>query len=283
MADDPKLEGAQPSDEAAPDRASSVTSPDEAGTTTTGGELNNAAEDAITDAKESDEDDAETSDADAATAAPDGSTVRPMSIARYSQLYAVSRNPFGLALILPLIVFSFIGLEAVLLIVIAWGDFNYASAKTILTGFLIITTGLMLIPAVVLRGYITFDDKGIEMRYAKQRLAATWDKVAGLTYERDSGVCVLLKGQEQSQPKITVAGGLRAREGGEAVIPIRFFGDRRFAILYEVRDRVPESAWKHALQQAQPGGSRRPLIIYALTVAFGAACMVAVAIAVYGQ
>ena len=196
----------------------------------------------------------------------------PLTIAQYSQLYAVSRNPFGLAAILPLILFAFIGLEIGLLANI--------DVDKLLGGFMIVSTGLLLIPAVVLKGFITFDDKGINMRFGKQTLSASCDKVAVLTYEQDSGVCVLLKGQTQSRPKIRVAGGLHAEDGGEAIIPIRFFGDRRFAILYEVRDRVPESAWKHALQQAQPGSSRRPLIIYGLTVLFGIGCMIAVAVAV---
>lgn len=198
-----------------------------------------------------------------------------LTIAKYSQLYAVSRNPFGLAAVLPLVLFSFIGLEVGLL--------TSVPVDKLMAAFMIITAGLLLIPAVVLKGYITFDDEGIALRFGKRTLSASWDKVAGLTYEQDSGVCVLLKGQTQSQPRIRLAGGLHADENGEAVIPIRFFGDRRFAILYEVRDRVPESAWKHALQQAQPGSSRRPLIIYSLTVLFAIGCMVAVAVAIAGR
>jgi hypothetical protein len=219
--------------------------------------------------------DSETSAATAAakpvatTSGSSAGTRAPMTIAQYSQMYTVSRNPFGPAAILPALVLAFLALEIGLI-------YNW-SINELLGGFLIICTGLLLVPAVALRGSITFDDQGITFRNGKKSITATWNQVTGLTYDRDSGVCVSLKGQTQSQPVIRSAGGLRAAEG-EAVIPIRYFGDRRFAILYEIRDRVPESAWREALSHAESPASKRPLIIYAGVVLLGIGSIVAVAI-----
>ncbi len=205
------------------------------------------------------------------TAVAETKPAAAMTIAEYAQLYSVSRNPFGIAAVLPLIIFAFIGLEVGVL-------YNVATDQ-LLGAFMIVSTGLLLIPAVVLRGDVTFDDEGIQLRYGKRSITAPWNCVQGLSFRRDCGVCVVLKGQTQTAERIRIPGGLEATRGGEAFIPLRFFGDRRFAILYEIRDRVPAGAWQNALANERPPSSRRPLLVYGLTVLFGAAAMIAVAIA----
>lgn len=211
---------------------------------------------------------------------PSGTSSDRTNIADFAQMYALSRNPFGIGAILPMILLAFIGLEGFLL-AINGGVFGSNPDPQVyyrlVGGFGVITTGLLLIPAVVLRGEITFDGRGITMSVGRNRIEATWDQVVGLVYTQDAGVCVKTRGQRQTRPSIRTAGGLKAADG-EALIPIRLFGDRRFSILYEIRDRVPEAAWRPALEAADPPGTRRPIAVYTLAVLLGILSVTAVAL-----
>jgi hypothetical protein len=58
------------------------------------------------------------------------------------------------------------------------------------------------------------------------------------------------------------------------------FGDRQFSILYDVRDRLPESAWRDAVERANARSTPRIQAVYAITVAICGAAMFAVMYAV---
>ena len=63
-------------------------------------------------------------------------------------------------------------------------------------------------------------------------------------------------------------------------IPLRMFGDRQFSILYDIRDRLPETTWQPALQQVRERSPLMNLAIYAGVVLVSAGAIIAVAVAV---
>lgn len=172
--------------------------------------------------------------------------------------------------ILPLLTFAFLGLAFGLI-------FDWPVQESV-AAFLLITLGLLLIPAMTLRGDATLNDEGLTFRSGRQTISATWAQVSGLVYRPDCGICIHTRGQTQSPTVIKAPGGLSARDG-EGFIPVRYFGDRRFAIMYEIRDHIPDAAWRRSLDATQPDSALHPRFVYALAVAFSILSVAAVVIA----
>ena len=179
--------------------------------------------------------------------------------------YAVSRNPFGVWSILPLVTLAFAGLA---ITVMATSD--QLVIYSALGAFLVITTGLMLISAVSLKGSLNFTHDGITFERGKHHLTAAWEEVTGLIYTTDAGLCLTTRGQQQTKQNWKLPGGFRA-QGGFAKIPLRFFGDRQFSILYDLRERLNERSWRSALEQAESRtrSTLRCDLVYAGAVAIG--------------
>ena len=188
--------------------------------------------------------------------------------------YAVSRNPFAIWSILPLITLAFAGLA----IAMAYISDAYLASIAI-SGFLVITAGLLLIPAVALKGSLNLTHDGIAFERGKHHLTAGWDQVSGIVYRRSAGLCLVLRDPQQTATSMKLPGGFYARNE-EANIPLRMFGDRQFSILYDVRDRLPESAWRDAVERANARSTPRIQAVYAITVAICGAAMFAVMYAV---
>jgi hypothetical protein len=178
-----------------------------------------------------------------------------------TRAYAVTRNPFAIWSILPGIALAFAALAMAITFI------NDATlATTAVGGFLVVTLGLLLIPAVSLKGSLSLTHDGITFERGKDHLTASWEQVQGIVNRRDAGLCLVIKDPQTTRQSWRLPGGFGV-SGGEARIPLRFFGDRQFSILYDIRDRLPESAWRPALEQAQPRGTWRILAVYAGTVA----------------
>jgi hypothetical protein len=188
--------------------------------------------------------------------------------------YAVSRNPFVIWSILPSITLGFAGLA----IAMAYIADAYVASIAI-SGFLVVTAGLLLIPAVALKGSLNLTHDGIAFERGKHHLTAAWDQVTGIVYRSGSGLCLVLRDPQQTTASMKLPGGFYARNE-EANIPLRMFGDRQFSILYDVRDRLPESAWRDALERANARSTPRIQAVYAITVAICGAAMFAVMYAV---
>jgi hypothetical protein len=184
--------------------------------------------------------------------------------------YAVTRNPFAIWSVLPSIVLSFAALAAAVTVLN-----DQLQLMTAVAAFMVVSTGLLAISAVTLKGSIALTHDGITFERGKNHLTASWDEVTGLVYKRDAGLCLTLAGQQQTKDTWRMPGGFRA-SGGTAQIPLRFFGDRQFSILYDIRERVHESEWRPALEAAEKAtrSTVRCEIVYA-------GCMVVGALAVY--
>lgn len=199
--------------------------------------------------------------------------------------YAVTRNPFAIWSILPLVVLCFVGLA----LAEFFGDHqvfidplasllqNHNSIDVTLVVFLIATLGLLAIPAMTLKGSLNLTHDGVTFEHGKNHVTAGWEQVAGLRWRFDSGLCLILEGAQQSKSRIRLPGGFNATDG-TVRIPLRMFGDRQFSILYDLRDRLPEATWLPALKKVRERGPRMNLAIYAGTVLFGAGAIVAVAL-----
>ena len=184
--------------------------------------------------------------------------------------YAVSRNPFTVWSVLPLITLAFAGLA----IAMAYINDAYLAAIAV-SGFLVATAGILLIPAVALKGSLNLTHDGIAFERGKQHLTAAWDQVVGIVNRRGAGLCLVLRDPQQTKPSITLPGGFYARNE-EANIPLRMFGDRQFSILYDVRDRLPATAWRDAIEHANVRSTTRIHLVYAITVAISGGAMFAV-------
>jgi hypothetical protein len=159
--------------------------------------------------------------------------------------YAVTRNPFAVWSVLPVITLAFAGL-AVSVTLMSDPLQQYVAVAV----FLVVTMGMLLVPAVALKGSLNLTHDGIAFERGKHHLTAAWDQVTGLSFRRDAGLCLTIRGQEQTNTTWTLPGGFSAANG-VAQIPLRFFGDRQFSILYDIRDRLPAETWRPALDQAQ--------------------------------
>ena len=89
-------------------------------------------------------------------------------------------------------------------------------------------------------------------------------------HTRDAGLCMTVRGQQQTKKHWKLPGGFRA-DGQSAQIPLRFFGDRQFSILYDIRERLNERAWRPALEQAErrTRSTIRCDLVYGAAVAIG--------------
>jgi hypothetical protein len=159
--------------------------------------------------------------------------------------YAVTRNPFAIWSVLPVITLAFAGL-AISVTVMS----DPIQLLTALGAFAVVALGMLLVPAVALKGSLNLTHDGVTFERGKHHLTAGWSEMAGLVWRRDAGLCLLIRGQDQTKANWTLPGGFRAANG-VAQIPLRFFGDRQFSILYDIRDRLPAEAWKTALEQAE--------------------------------
>lgn len=197
--------------------------------------------------------------------------------------YAVSRNPFAIWAILPLVTLSFVALAFAEFfgddtVAINWFGNTSVTSVTVIA-FAIIALGLMLIPAVVLKGSLNLTHDGVTFERGKDHLTAGWDQVTGLVYRRDAGLCMTMEGARQTRSSIRLPGGFNATDGSVR-IPLRMFGDRQFSILYDMRDRLPEASWLPAVEQVKERSPRMNLAIYAGVVLISALAVIAVAIAV---
>ena len=187
--------------------------------------------------------------------------------------YAVTRNPFAIWSILPGIALAFAALAMAMTFI------NDATlATTAVGGFLVVTLGLLLIPAVSLKGSLSLTHDGITFERGKDHLTASWEQVQGIVNRRDAGLCLVIKDPQTTRQSWRLPGGFGVSRD-EARIPLRFFGDRQFSIVYDIRDRLPESAWRPALEQAQARGTWRILAVYGGTVAICGTALYAVMLA----
>jgi hypothetical protein len=197
--------------------------------------------------------------------------------------YAVSRNPFVVWAVLPSITMAFIGLAIAEFfgddtVVINWLGNSTVTSITVIA-FVIVVLGLLLIPAVTLKGSLNLTHDGVTFERGRDHLTAGWDQVTGLIYRRDAGLCLAMEGAQQTRPSLRLPGGFNATKGSVR-IPLRMFGDRQFSILYDVRDRLPEQSWLPAVQKVKDRSPRMTLAVYAAVVLVCAGAMIAVAIAV---
>ncbi|MDQ6847465.1 MAG: hypothetical protein M3019_07780 [Candidatus Dormibacteraeota bacterium] len=197
--------------------------------------------------------------------------------------YAVSRNPFAIWAVLPLITLAFIGLAIAELlgnydVVVNWFG-NLTPTSITVVAFAIATLGLLLVPAVTLKGSLNLTHDGVTYERGKHHLTAGWDQVTGLVYRRDASLCLTMEGAQQSTSPMRLPGGFNATNG-HVRIPLRMFGDRQFSILYDIRDRLPETMWRPALQQVKERSPVMNLAIYASIVLVSAGAIIAVAVAV---
>jgi len=188
--------------------------------------------------------------------------------------YAVTRNPFAIWQVLPLITLSFAGLALAMIYI---GDAYLASLAV--AAFMVVTAGLLLVPAVALKGSLNLTHDGITFERGKQHLTAAWDQVTGLVTRSGPGLCLQIKRAQQTTPIIKLPGGFSARNG-DVCIPLRMFGDRQFSILYDIRDRLPEQSWRAVLVQASSRPQWLIPVVYASTVAVCGLAMFAVMYAV---
>ena len=198
--------------------------------------------------------------------------------------YAVTRNPFAIGAILPLIVGSFLGLALVEFVtndqgvIINWnGNLSVTSVPAM--AFTVVALGLLLIPAVALKGSLNLTHDGVTFERGKDHLTADWDQVTGLVYRRDAGLCLTMEGARQTREVMRLPGGFNATRGSVR-IPLRMFGDRQFSILYDIRERLPEQSWAPALEQVKERTPAMNLLVYGGVVAFSSLAIIAVAIAV---
>ncbi|MBJ7608393.1 MAG: hypothetical protein JF887_03030 [Candidatus Dormibacteraeota bacterium] len=197
--------------------------------------------------------------------------------------YAVTRNPFAIWAILPLITLAFIGLAFAEFfgdntVVVSWLGRSTSTSMTAIT-FAVVALGLLLIPAVALKGSLNLTHDGVTFERGKDHLTAAWEQVTGLVYRRGAGLCLAIEGAHQSRSSMRLPGGFNATKGS-VQIPLRMFGDRQFSILYDVRDRLPEQSWLPAVQKLKERSPRLNLAIYAAVVLISAGALIAVAVAV---
>ncbi len=147
------------------------------------------------------------------------------------------------------------------------------------TAFLVVTLGLLLVPAITLKGSLNLSHDGVTFERGKQHLTASWEQVTGLVYRRDAGLCLTMEGAQQTTPRMRLAGGFDA-VAGAVRIPLRMFGDRQFSILYDIRERLPEASWLPAVQKVRERSPRMNLAIYAAVVLISAGAIIAVAMAI---
>jgi hypothetical protein len=218
------------------------------------------------------------------TAAPVTRSVNGrLQLAYPTRGYAVSRNPFAIWSVLPLITLAFIGLAAAEIygdhaVVVTWFG-NLTPTSVTLVAFVIVALGLLLVPAVALKGSLNLTHDGITFERGKDHLTSSWDQVTGLTYRRDAGLCLTMEGAQQTRSRIRLPGGFNATDGSVR-IPLRMFGDRQFSILYDVRDRLPEASWLPAVTKVPQRAPWLNLVVYATVVLISAGAMIAVAISV---
>lgn len=188
--------------------------------------------------------------------------------------YAITRNPFAVWEVLPAIALAFAGLSIAMIYV------NDAGlARTAVGAFLIVALGMLLVPAVTQKGSLNLTHDGITFARGKDHFTAGWDQVVGIVDRRDAGLCLVIRNPQTTRPSWRLPGGFHAN-ATEAQLPLRFFGDRQFSILYDIRDRLPDQAWRPAVDRV----SRRPgwmiLAVYAATVAICGLAMYAVMLTV---
>src|ERR1700676_3961098 len=91
--------------------------------------------------------------------------------------YAVTRNPFAIPAILPLVALAFAGLA----IAEHFGDYqvsvsafgNVSATSITVAAFLIITCGILLIPAVTLKGSLNLTHDGVTFERGNEHLTAS--------------------------------------------------------------------------------------------------------------
>jgi hypothetical protein len=192
--------------------------------------------------------------------------------------YAVTRNPFAIPAILPLVTLAFAGLA----IAEHFGDYqvyvgtfgNVSATSITVAAFLIVICGLLLIPALTLKGSLNLTHDGVTFERGKSHLTASWSEVTGLVHRFDSGLCLTFEGAQQTSPRMRLPGGFTAIDGSVR-IPLRMFGDRQFSIIYDLRDRLPEASWLPALEKVEQRSVSRTLAVYAGVVLFGIGVMTA--------
>ncbi|MBV9525393.1 MAG: hypothetical protein JOZ46_06215, partial [Candidatus Dormibacteraeota bacterium] len=172
--------------------------------------------------------------------------------------------------VLPAIVLAFAGLA------MAMQFISDAYLASIAVGAFVVTTaGLLLVPAVSLRGTLDLTHDGITFVRGKEHLTAAWNQVLGVVSRPGAGLSVVIRDPQQTTESITMPGGFASRDE-EANIPLRLFGDRRFSILYDVRDRLPENVWRPAAERAGARSRLRIRADYALATAVSiGACVTA--------
>ncbi len=197
--------------------------------------------------------------------------------------YAVTRNPFAIPAVLPLVTMAFIGLAVAELlgdydVVVNWFG-NLTPTSITVVAFVIVTLGLLLVPAVTLKGSLNLTHDGVTFERGRHHLTASWEQVTGLTYRRDAGLCLTMAGAQQTASPMRLPGGFNATDGNVR-IPLRMFGDRQFSILYDVRERLPESSWLPAVRQVKERSPLMNLAVYAGVVLVCVGAIIAVAVAV---
>ena len=183
--------------------------------------------------------------------------------------YAVTRNPFAVWEVLPSIALAFVGLSIAMTYITDAGN-----AQIAIGAFLVATLGLLLVPAVSLKGTINLTHDGITFARGKDHFTAGWDQVRGIVHKFDAGLCLVVDNPQSTRQTWRLPGGF-AIKNNMAQVPLRYFGDRQFSILYDIRDRLPDAAWRPAVEKATKPGWMI-LAFYAATVAVCGLAMYAV-------
>ena len=197
-----------------------------------------------------------------------------------SRGYAVTRNPFAIWSVLPAIVLAFVALGIAEFIgdySVFLGDSPMMAVDVTVVTFLIVTLGLLLIPAVVLKGSINLTHDGVTFERGKDHLTAGWDQIVGLANRNDAGLCLMIRNPQMTTPKIKLPGGFYADQT-MAQIPLRMFGDRQYSIVYDIRDRVSETDWAPALAAVKHRSTNHILAIYGATALV---CVLAMGVVAY--
>jgi len=186
-----------------------------------------------------------------------------------SRGYAVSHTPFAVWQMLPTITLAFAGMA------IAARFLDATTAPIAVGAFLVVTLGMLAVSAVALKGSLNVTHEGIIFERGKDHLTASWDQVMGIENRRTCGLTLIIRNPEQTRERLRLPGGFSS-QNGVAAIPLRMFGDRRFSIMYDIRDRLPEASWRPALEAADKRSTTNILLVYGGVVAFSGLAMWAV-------
>ena len=199
-----------------------------------------------------------------------------VSIRDSRRAYALSGSPFTVPAILPLITLAFIGTA----LTVSLASVDLGTMLPLLGGLTVICAGLLLIPAVSVRGTVSTTDRGIAFSCTNRAIiggnggrlpargehivAAPWQRVSLFT-DFTGGLCLRMRAPEVLGGDFSMPGGLEIRTGRDAILPLRMLGDRKFAVIDAIRDNVEAAAWEPALEHSGARSRTASRLVYGLT------------------